>query len=153
MAIQLLDYRTAIEPLSSRNWINNSNMKLSLKQYAKILSENEGSDKKKIAEKFWYLLQKNNQYKDLAKILAELNSVYAKKHNSIFAEIISENKLSDDEIKEIEVKLEMMLRKKIISQNIVRENFGPGIVVKTDDLEIDMSAVGQIDKLKQKLSN
>lgn len=127
-------------------------MKLSSKQYAKILINNAG-DKKLLARKFWFSLQKNNQYKDLPKIVAELDKEYARENGSIFAEIISENKLSGDEINEIEVKLEQILRSKIISKNIVKENFGPGILVRTDSLEIDMSAVGQIDKLKQKLSN
>ena len=127
-------------------------MKLSPKQYAKILINN-ASDKKSLASKFWFSLQKNNQYKDLTKIVAELDKEYARINDSVYAEIVSENELSNDEIKEIEAKLEMMLRKKIITKNVIQPNFGPGIVAKTDEIEIDMSAVGKIDKLKQQLTS
>jgi len=127
-------------------------MKLSPKQYANILISNDG-DKKSLASKFWFSLQKNNQYKDLPKIVAELDKEYARENNSVFAEILSENKLSDDEIKEIEAKLENLLRKKIISKNIVKENFGPGIIVRTDEMEINVSAMGKIESLKRLLSS
>lgn len=128
-------------------------MKLSPKTYAQMLIAKAGADKKTLASKFWFSLQKNNQYKDLAKIVAELDKEYARKNNSVFAEIISENKLSDDEIKELEVKLENLLREKIISKNIIKPNFGPGITVKTDEMEMDVSALGKVDKLKQILTH
>jgi F0F1-type ATP synthase delta subunit len=128
-------------------------MKLTTKQYARILINNASGSNAAIVQKFWFALQKNNQYKDLPKIVAELDKEYARENDSVFAEIISENKLSDDEIREVEVKLENLLRKKIISKNIVKENFGPGIVVKTDEMEMDVSALGKVESLKRQLNN
>jgi len=128
-------------------------MKLTPKTYAQMLIAKAGSNKHALASNFWFSLQKNNQYKDLPKIVAELDKEYAGENNSVFAEIVSENKLSENEIREIEAKLENLLRKKIISKNIIKENFGPGIVVKTDEMEIDVSSLGKVDKLKQILTH
>jgi len=128
-------------------------MKLTSKQYAKILINNASGDNAAVAQKFWFALQKNNQYKDLPKIVAELDKEYARQNDSIFAEIISEHKLSSDEIKEIGDKLAKILNKKIISKNIAKANFGPGIIVRTDEMEIDVSMMGKIESLKQQLNN
>lgn len=128
-------------------------MKYSAKTYAQMLIAKASDDKHALAEKFWFALQKNNQYKDLSKIVAELDKEYARENDAVFAEIISENKLSDTEIKEINDKLKKLLNKNIISKNIVKPNFGPGIVIKTDEMEIDVSALGKIDKLKQILTH
>lgn len=129
-----------------------------------MLIDKAGGNKKTLARNFWFVLQKNNQYKDLPKIVAELDKEYARENNSVFAEIISENKLSDNEMADINKKISVMLsgqptadhpkgEKKIISKNIVKENFGPGIIVKTDEMEMDVSAIGKIDKLRQQLNN
>jgi F0F1-type ATP synthase delta subunit len=128
-------------------------MKLSPKTYAQILIAKAGDDKHALASKFWFSLQKNNQYKDLPKVVAELDKEYARENNSVFVEIVSENKLSDGEISQIESKLVQLLDKKIISKNIVKENFGPGIVVKTDEMEIDVSALGKVEGLKRQFNN
>jgi F0F1-type ATP synthase delta subunit len=128
-------------------------MKHSPKTYAQMLIGKAGSDKHALASKFWFALQKNNQYKDLTKIVAELDKEYARENNSVFAEILSENKLSDTEIKEIDDKLAKLLEKKIISKNIVKDGFGPGIIVKTDEMEMDVSAFGKVESLKRQLNN
>lgn len=128
-------------------------MKLSAKTYAKILISNSHGDKKALAKKFWFSLQRNKQYRDLPKIVNELDHEYARENNSIYAEIISENKLSNEEIKTIEEKLAKTIGKKIISKNIAKANFGPGIVVKTEEATIDISTLGKIENLKRALSN
>ena len=138
-------------------------MKLTPKQYAKILINMAGGSDAAVVQKFWFSLQKNNQYKDLPKIVAELDKEYARENNSVFAEIVSENKLTDTEIQEIEKKILSILNnqptadrpkvEKIISKNIVKENFGPGIIVKTDEMEIDVSTLGKVESLKRQFNN
>ena len=111
-----------------------------------------------IAKRFWYLLQKNNQYKDLAKILNELEVEYAKKEGKILAKVFSEKALPDAEIAEIKQKLSLRgvglatrQSNDIIISNIIKKNWG-GVTVEVDDKIIDLSSKGKIEKLKQTLS-
>lgn len=128
-------------------------MKLSPKTYAQMLIAKAGDNKRALAEKFWFSLQKNNQYKDLPKIVAELDKEYARENDAVFAEIISEHELLSDEIKEIDDKLKKLLNKNIISKNIIKPSFGPGIIVRTDEMEIDVSTLGKVENLKRLLSS
>ena len=126
-------------------------MKYSTKTYAQMLIAKMGGDKRSLARKFWFALQRNNQYRDMAKVLAELDREYARQNGAVYTEIVSENKLSNSEIEEIENKLAKILTKKIISKNITKPDFGPGIIVKTDEIEMDFSVMGKIEKLKRSL--
>ncbi|MFA7253943.1 MAG: F0F1 ATP synthase subunit delta [Patescibacteria group bacterium] len=76
-------------------------MKIKPEIYAQALIESKKTGKK-VAESFWKLLQKNKQYRDLDKILKQLDVEYAKANNTTIAEVISAKELSEDELKEIE---------------------------------------------------
>lgn len=105
-----------------------------------------------IAKRFWYLLQKNNQYKDLAKVLNELEVEYAKKEGKILAKVFSEKALNGAEIADIEHKVAAKTGQKVIISNIIKRNWG-GVEVVVNDKIIDLSSKGKIEKLKQKLSS
>lgn len=105
-----------------------------------------------IAKRFWYLLQKNNQYKDLAKILNELEIEYAKKEGKILAKVFSEKALNDTEISDIEHKVAAKTGQKVIISNIIKKNWG-GVEVVVDDKILDLSSKGKIEKLRQILDS
>lgn len=145
-------------------------MKVKPQQYAQMLIEalTEKTDKKKIAERFWHLLQKNKQYKDLPKILELIDIEYAKQNGLKIAKVYSQTALGEEEIKEIELKLNKKYssnvseksgefspatagsNNKFIIKNFVENNYA-GIIVKVDDKIIDLSILGKINNLKKRL--
>jgi F0F1-type ATP synthase delta subunit len=129
-------------------------MKIKPQIYAQMLVEilNEKSDVKNIAEKLWRLLQKNKQYRDLAKIIDMVDQEYAKRHNLVLAKVYSENKLDETQTKEITDRLALKFGKKFILKPIIDKNCG-GIAVKVDDKIIDLSVTGKINDLKKRLVN
>ncbi len=136
-------------------------MKLKPQIYANLLIESlDGKvDTKKVAAGFWRLLQKNNQYKDLAKVLNELEIEYAKKEGKILAKVYSEKALTEIEIADIKQKLSLRgvglatrQSNNIMISNIIKKNWG-GVTVEVDDKIIDLSSKGKIEKLKQSLSS
>ncbi len=129
-------------------------MKISPQQYAQILiSGLEDGDAKDIAEKFWHKLQRNNQYKDLPKILLCLDSEYAKQNGKILVQVCSSKVLDENQIKEIREKLTKKLGKELILNNVIVPNQTAGIVVKIDDTEIDLSLKNKVNRLKNGLNN
>jgi len=127
-------------------------MKLKPTIYAQLLIDSMDSktDTKKVAAGFWRLLQKNNQYKDLAKILAEVEVEYAKKEGKILTKVFSEKALNNAEIADIENKVAAKTGQKVIISNIIKRNWA-GIEVVIDDKVIYLSAKGRIEKLAEKL--
>lgn len=126
-------------------------MKLSPSIYAKTLIGSAKTDNlKTIARKFWYKLQKNKQYKDLPKILDQIDFENAKAENKILAKIYSKIELSETEKQTISDNLKKKFQKEIILKNISNKNI-TGVIVKVDDRIIDMSLEGKLEKLKRKL--
>jgi len=129
-------------------------MKITPEQYAKVLIAGmEQGNIKDIAKNFWYKLQRNNQHKDLSKILECLDSEYAKQNNKILVKVYSEKKLDGSQIEEIKDKLTKQFKKDLILKNIITPNRTAGIIVKVDDMEIDLSLENKINQLKQVLNN
>lgn len=128
-------------------------MKLKPKIYAEaLISGVDGTNTQKVVENFWLMLQKNGQYKDLPKILEAIDEVYAEQNNAVLAKVYSEKELSGAETETIKKKIEDKFKKTAIIKNIIKKNI-TGIIVKVDDSEIDLSAEGKIEKLKQALTS
>lgn len=128
-------------------------MKIKPQIYAKILiSGLDGGNIKDMAKNFWYKLQRNNQYKDLPKIIECLDLEYARQNNKVLVKVYSEKLLNQEQIAEIEKKLVKKLGKELIFQNIVIPNQTAGIVVKIDDTEIDLSLGQKVNQLKNALN-
>ena len=91
-------------------------MRISPKNYAAGLIESlDGkADTKVLAKKFWQILQKNKQYKDLPKILAELDVEYAKRNNLVLAHVYSVKELKEQEIEDISKKIKEKYRKEVL---------------------------------------
>lgn len=128
-------------------------MKISPKNYAAGLIESldEKADAKVLAKKFWQILQKNKQYKDLPKILAELDVEYAKRKDMVLAHVYSEKELKEQEIKDISKKIKEKYQKETLIRNVIDANLKAGVVVKIDDKEIDLSVEGRVTRLKKSL--
>lgn len=129
-------------------------MKIKPQQYAQVLIAGlKEDDISLIAKSFWFKLQRNNQYKDMPKILECLDSEYAKQNNKILVKVYSSKALDKNQIKEIEDKLTKQFKKELILKNIITPNQTAGIVVKVDDTEIDLSLSGKINKFKNAINN
>lgn len=127
-------------------------MKISPKNYAQALIQSVKTGKpKQIAPLFWHKLQKNGQYKDLKQILELLDLESARNQGKTLVKIYSEKALSPAEISQIEARLTSLLKKEIITKQIIKKNL-TGIIVKADDIEINLSLEGKIDKLQQILN-
>ena len=71
-------------------------MKIKPEIYANILIsalEEKDSNSKKIAQNFWYSLQKNNQAREIKEILSKLDEESARKQNMTLAKVYSASPL------------------------------------------------------------
>jgi F-type H+-transporting ATPase subunit delta len=129
-------------------------MKIKPQQYAQILIAGLTEDNiKDIAKSFWYKLQRNNQYKDLPKILESIDLEFAKQNNKVLVQVSSEKELTEEQIKEIKEKLTKKFGKELVFKNTVAPNQTAGIIVKADDTEIDLSLEDKVNQLKNALNN
>jgi F-type H+-transporting ATPase subunit delta len=128
-------------------------MKISPKNYAVALVESlNTASPKEVAKQFRRLLQKNGQYKDLGRVISMLDQVSADQQGLVLAKVYSEKGLDQNETKEVQLKIEKRLGKKILIKNIIKPNMLSGILVKAGDKEFDITVEGNISKLKQKLA-
>ncbi|OQA04274.1 MAG: F0F1 ATP synthase subunit delta [bacterium ADurb.Bin400] len=129
-------------------------MKVSPQNYAKALiaSLDQTAECKRLAKDFWHLLQKNGQYKDLSKILSELDKEIASQHNMVLTHVYSDKLLSSEQLSDIESKIQHKYGKKAYIRNIQKQELISGIIIKVDDVEIDLSVAGKVNRLKKQLS-
>lgn len=124
-----------------------------------------------IAKGFWYLLQKNKQYRDLPKILDELEKVYAEKESFTIAYVESGKELNEKELEEIKKKLTSYCHfdsTKSVEKSheisrlanaarddkriIIKSKINPaitGIITKIEGKVIDLSVEDKIAKLRK----
>jgi len=128
-------------------------MKIKPKIYAELLLESikEKADKKKVAANLWHMLQKNKQYRDLPKILDILEIESAKAEGKILAKVYSEKILTADEEKEIIGQLKHKFNKDIVIKNILKTST-TGVIIKVEDMIIDLSLENKISRLKKKIN-
>ncbi len=128
-------------------------MKIASKNYAKLLVEaaESGQSLKSIAKRFWYALQKNKQYRNLAEILEAVDQEYAKKNGLVLTYTYSGTELPENQLRDIKARLKERFNKDVLVKNIIKNNITAGVVVKVDDKEIDLSLDGKIKRLKVKL--
>jgi F0F1-type ATP synthase delta subunit len=127
-------------------------MKIKPKIYAEMLIKSiKDGNVKDIAKKFWYMLQKNKQYRDLPNILDILEAESAKAEGKILAKVYSEQTLTEELEKEISNKLKAKLNQDILIKNILKANVS-GIIVKVDEQIIDLSLESKISNLRKVLN-
>jgi F0F1-type ATP synthase delta subunit len=123
-------------------------MKISPIIYAKTLVGSAGANNTQIARRFWLNLQKNKQYKDLAKILDLMDSEAALIENKKLVKIYSKNTLDQIDLNMVQEKLEKKLNSKIILTNIAGKNI-TGAIAQVDDKIIDLSLENKVKQLKK----
>lgn len=124
-------------------------MKIKPQIYAKTLLEiKPNANLKQISQKFWRLLQKNKQYRELPKILDLLDFEFAQKNGCIFTKVYSSFPLNETEKNTITAQLKNRFKKEVIVQNIIKQGI-TGIIVKADDKILDLSLESKAKKLKR----
>lgn len=128
-------------------------MKITPRQYAEALIELSSSkDLSKIAEDFWFKLQKENSYKMLAEILESLDQVFARKNNKQMVRVHSSNPLSDDEKKIISDQIKLKYKKDAYIKNVIEPGLEIGYRIETENEVFDNSFKNKISKLKSHIS-
>jgi len=122
-------------------------MKISPRIYAKSLVETAGKDNEKVARRFWHILQKNKQYRDLPKVLDAIDEEYAKLNGLGVAQVFSSAALALDEQAEITKRLETKFGYKVFLKQTIKPNL-TGLMVKLNNQIIDMTLENKTEKLK-----
>jgi F0F1-type ATP synthase delta subunit len=116
-----------------------------------ISSVNE-KNLKTLAQSFWYKLQKNKQYRDLSKILSELDEQSAKNNGKILAKIDTKKELTETELQTLKEKLEKKYNMPVILKNIIGKNI-TGMIIKVDNQILDLSLENKVNRLKKILND
>lgn len=132
-------------------------MKISPKQYARSLVEAAGGASEKEArvllDRFFEILQKNNDLKKLPKIISEMEKINDAKSGVKKAKIITAVELSDGLKKEVAQKLENVFEEKIELCAKIEPAILGGMVIEAGNEILDASARTRINKFKQALVN
>lgn len=102
---------------------------------------------------FFLLLIDQHQFRYVRLILKEFRKICNEYHDIHYGIIYSVVKLSSQQIKKIQVKIEKIINYKIEVVNKVDESLIGGIKVKVQNQVFDGSIKGQIERLKSQLLN
>jgi len=128
-------------------------MKIKSRQYAEaLLDATDKEDLSKVAEKLWHKLQKDNNYKELPKILKNLEVVYAEKNDMILAKVLSPAPLKDKDIQSINKIIKDTFKKNAYIDNIIDPTLEFGYRIEVEDKVFDNTFSGKINKLKTFIS-
>jgi len=128
-------------------------MKIKSRQYAEaLLDATDKEDLSKVAEKLWHKLQKDNNYKELPKILKNLEVVYAEKNDMILAKVLSPVPLKDKDIQSINKIIKDTFKKNAYIDNIIDPTLEFGYRIEVEDKVFDNTFSGKINKLKTFIS-
>lgn len=127
-------------------------MKYTNELYAQALAQSvDGADNhKQIAKDFWYVLQKNKQYRNLRKILDNLEDISATQEGKKLVKVFSGETLDDTMRQRIIDSMKKKTDKPLKIVEIVDKNVF-GIILKYDDKILDLSISGKINRFKQTL--
>lgn len=85
---------------------------------------------------------------NIAKQFAKLVAEYEKQ---VDVHVTSAHELTEQEINELKLKLENRLHRKVIMHTTVQAEILGGAIIRADDLVIDGSVLGRLEKLKERL--
>ncbi len=127
-------------------------MKYTNQLYAQALAQslNDAHDNKQIAKDFWYVLQKNKQYRNLRKILDNLDEIGASSEGKTLVKVYSGKELDDSTRQEIMNVMKKKITGSLKIVEIVDKNI-LGIILKYNDKILDLSISGKINRFKQTL--
>ena len=128
-------------------------MKTTPKQYAQALLSSTSKDNiSKVAEKFWYQLQKTNSYKDLNQILSNLEVVQAEKEGKILTEVYSPSQLREREILEIENRIKSKFGQEAYIISKIDPALKLGYRIEAAGKVFDNTFSGKLRELKNHIS-
>ncbi len=132
-------------------------MKISPKQYARSIIEAAGGASEKevrvLLDRFFEILQKNNDLKKLPKIISEMEKINEAKSGVKKAKLVTAVELSDVMKKEVAQKLENVFKERIILSAKIEPPILGGMVIEAGNEILDASARTMISKFKQALLN
>jgi F-type H+-transporting ATPase subunit delta len=131
-------------------------MKFSAKQYAEALFDSlEGTDPKEIdlvLNNFVEVLSANNDIKLFGEIETEFHRLELAKKGTKLAEVTSAHALSKENERNIIQELNKIVKGDVELKKKIDERILGGVVIRLDDQLIDASVKGDLDKLKEELS-
>lgn len=132
-------------------------MKFSAKQYAQALFDSvEGTDPKDldlVLNNFVEVLAANNDVKIFSEIEDEFHKLELEKKGGRVAEVTTAQPISKDNEREIIKELNKLVKGDVELRKKIDERILGGVVIRMDDQLIDASVKGELDKLKDELSN
>ncbi len=123
--------------------INNDN-KISLISNSEIKT-----DVKKI--NFLKLMIEKNRLFLIDSIIERFNKLIDKKNGVKRAKIITAFELSENQLNQINDKLSIVTKSKVVSDNVIDKTILGGFIAKFDDQMLDMSTKGKLSELKDKI--
>lgn len=124
--------------------IKSDDKKISIKEVCKDMNE--------LFIDFLYVLIDNNRIKDLFDIYKEFNKIIDLINNRLTVDVISSVKLTKKEIDNLSIKLFTYFNNKKININpLIDKSLIGGIKVIADGKSIDLSVVGKLNNLKDRI--
>ncbi len=130
---------------------------ISSKQYAIALydsleNEDNRDEVKKIVKNFTGLVMNNNDLLKFDDIIDEFNKIWFKKQGIVNVKIVSARKLSYNifEMLNNEI-IKLSKAKKLNIKNLIDKNILGGVIIKFNNIIIDYSLNGRLQKLKSKI--
>jgi F-type H+-transporting ATPase subunit delta len=133
-------------------------MKITANQYAKSLyaATKEKSQKEinSVVANFVKILSKDRQVKLFSKIFKKFEEIWNKEKGIVEAEVITSRKLESHQIHQVESFIKKKYQaKEVVLHNIIDEKIKGGIIIKIGDEVLDGSVRGQLDRLRNNLTN
>ncbi len=88
----------------------------------------------------------------IPKILQQVEMMYLSDHNTISAEIISREKLIDNELEKVITLIKSKSKKEVIAKQYQNEDILGGVIVKYENKLLDMSLKNQLKNLAKRFS-
>ena len=84
-------------------------------------------------------------------IIERFNKLIDKKNGVKRAKIITAFELSENQLNQINDKLSIVTKSKVVSDNVIDKTILGGFIAKFDDQMLDMSTKGKLSELKDKI--
>ncbi len=114
--------------------------------------DKEGNKLEQIINNFLLYLTNHRLNFLIPKILQQVEVMYLSDNNTVSAEIISREKLADNELNKIITLIKDKSKKEVITKQYQNEDILGGVVVKYEDKLLDMSLKNQLKKLAKRFS-
>ena len=120
--------------------------------YDSIRNKNNNDEIKKVIKNFAVLIAKNNDLLKFDNIINEFEKIWFKKQGIIKVKIVSTEKLTHNlfELLNNEI-IKLSKAKKVDIENSIDRNMLGGVIIKFNNIIIDGSLKGRLQKLKNRI--